>query len=302
MKRHVLGLFSGIGAFEEGCRRNGLNVGAVCEIDPYCQKVLRRHFPTAKLFGDVHDVTADTLGFRPFIVTGGFPCQDLSVANPQAEGIDGKRSGLWREMHRVIAETRPRWVVTENVPALRNRGYDRIVSDLAGIGYTGRAFVVGADDCGAPHVRKRVFIIANADGPGELQREGAVSEQRGRVDYRPSPASRAAAAKNSEVSNTADAEDLGRGTWGLRLGAQAQESFSALALENAEWSKNIGRRMPEPLIRRMDDGATAELDKADQRLKALGNAIVLRVAEAVVRSVLNVDAQLDSGRMEAAEK
>lgn len=99
------------------------------------------------------------------IVTGGFPCQDISVAGNGA-GIDGAHSGLWKEMHRVIDAVRPAWIIAENVPALRTRGIDRVLGDLERIGYECWPLVVGADDVGAPHRRKRVWIVsrlANAD-------------------------------------------------------------------------------------------------------------------------------------------
>ncbi len=114
------------------------------------------------------------------VVTGGFPCQDISVAGKGA-GINGARSGLWGEMHRVICYVRPKWVIVENVPALRTRGIDRVLGDLEGLSYEAWPLVVGADDVGAPHRRKRVWIVgrclANAERDGRGARGGVAGDE-----------------------------------------------------------------------------------------------------------------------------
>jgi DNA (cytosine-5)-methyltransferase 1 len=96
------------------------------------------------------------------VVSGGFPCQDISSAG-QRKGIDGEHSGLWREMARIISETRPVFVLIENSPHLRTRGLVRVLKDLDGMGYNTARGVFGAEDCGAPHPRKRMWIVANID-------------------------------------------------------------------------------------------------------------------------------------------
>ena len=167
----VLGLFSGIGGFELGFRRAGFDIAGVCEIEPYCQAVLRKHFPEARLYTDVKELTIERLtrdGIRPDIITGGFPCQDISLAGKGA-GLEGERSGLWFEMHRVIAETRPRWVVAENVAALRSRGLDQVLGSLAAIGYDAEWHCIPASAVGAPHRRDRIWIVAY---PSELHGHG----------------------------------------------------------------------------------------------------------------------------------
>lgn len=158
----VMGLFSGIGGFELGFRRAGFTIAGVCEIEPYACRVLEKHFPEARLYKDVKELTGERLradGIRPFVVTGGFPCQDISLAGKGA-GLGGERSGLWFEMHRVIAETRPRWVVAENVAALRSRGLDQVLGSLAAIGYDAEWHCIPASAVGAPHRRDRIWIVA----------------------------------------------------------------------------------------------------------------------------------------------
>lgn len=156
-----LDLFSGIGGFALAARWAGCETIAFCEIEPFAQAVLRKNFPGVPIHDDVTKFDGRPFRGRVDILTGGFPCQDISVAGKGA-GIEGERSGLWREMLRIITECRPAIVVAENVPALRNRGADQVLSDLEAAGYTGGAFVVGADDIGATHRRKRVWIVAFA--------------------------------------------------------------------------------------------------------------------------------------------
>ena len=155
----ILSLFSGIGGLELGLERAGL--GRTCwqvEQDPFCRQVLARHWPDAELFDDVCTVSgADFPGCE--VICGGFPCQDISVAGKGA-GLDGERSGLWRQFYRLICEIRPRLIIAENVPALVTRGLDRVLCDLASQGYDAEWEIVSAADAGAPHLRKRIFIIA----------------------------------------------------------------------------------------------------------------------------------------------
>src|SRR5947208_11045335 len=151
-------LFAGIGGFDLGFERAGIKTIWQVEIDDYCRRVLAKHWPSVERFSDVRGVGKDVLA-PVDIVSGGFPCQDLSNAGKRA-GIDGERSGLWSEMHRVICELRPRYVVVENVAALLIRGMGRVLGDLAEIGYDAEWDCFRASDFGAPHERERVFLIA----------------------------------------------------------------------------------------------------------------------------------------------
>jgi DNA (cytosine-5)-methyltransferase 1 len=133
------------------------------EFDAYARSVLLARqadgtFPTFPVWDDVR--TFDGTPWRGIVdvVSGGFPCQDLSVAGKGA-GLDGKRSGLWREMARIIGEVRPRYAFIENSPALITRGLDRVLCDLAALGFDARWGVLGASDVGAPHKRERIWIL-----------------------------------------------------------------------------------------------------------------------------------------------
>ena len=184
--RH-LSLFTGSGIGTLAAQQCGIETVAQCENDPACQHALRNLWPTAFLFEDIHGVSAESLRQRGAdeidIISGGFPCQDLSCAGKGA-GIEGSRSGLWREMFRVIRQVRPRWLVIENVPALRLRGSDRVIAPLERIGYTVWPLVVGAWAVGAPHKRDRVWIVGRlADTPpGGLGTDGAARRSGGHAD------------------------------------------------------------------------------------------------------------------------
>src|SRR5262245_43477090 len=112
-----LDLFTGLGGFTLAAEGEGFEPVAFCEIDEQCQRLLRRHYPQVEIINNVKEITKTRYGFRPTIITGGFPCQDLSVAGARA-GLAGERSGLWFEYLRIIAEYAPLWVVVENVPGL----------------------------------------------------------------------------------------------------------------------------------------------------------------------------------------
>ena len=153
-------LFAGIGGFDLGVERAGCRVDWQVEIDPWCRRVLAKHWPDVIRYEDIKTVGAHNLKFVDWIV-GGFPCQDLSVAGKQ-KGLEGDRSGLWWEMRRVISELRPGVVIVENVPNLVNHGIGHVLGSLAEIGYDAEGDIVSAQDLGAPHLRERIWIVAHA--------------------------------------------------------------------------------------------------------------------------------------------
>lgn len=159
----VLSLFAGIGGIDLGLERTGgFETVAACEIDPEARKVLAARFPGAALYDDVRALTADRLradGIFPNAIVGGFPCQDVSLAGG-GEGLSGARSGLWTEYARLVGEFRPEIVLVENVAALLGRGIDRVLGDLAAIGYDAEWHCIPASYAGARQLRDRVFIVA----------------------------------------------------------------------------------------------------------------------------------------------
>ena len=163
-----LALFAGAGGGILGGHLLGWRTVCAVEWEPYPASILAARqndgiLPPFPIWDDIQ-----TFDGRPWrgivdVVSGGFPCQDISAAGKGA-GIDGERSGMWREMARVIHEVRPRFVFVENSPMLTSRGLGTVLGDLASMGFDARWGVLGAADVGAPHQRDRIWIMANTDG------------------------------------------------------------------------------------------------------------------------------------------
>ena len=190
-------LFAGVGGFDLAMQRKGVKVVASVEIDSKCNEVLAKHFPEATQFTDVTTVKGEDLinaGFNPSkgIITGGFPCQDLSVAGKRA-GLAGERSGLFWEIARLVEETQTEYFVIENVPGLlsSNNGADFgvVLGTMADLGYSIGWRVLDAQYFGVPQRRRRVFIVgrrSTSEGVAEilfksegLRRDPASSKQAG---------------------------------------------------------------------------------------------------------------------------
>jgi len=157
----VCSLFSGIGGLDLGLERAGMKVVSQCEIDPYARRVLAKHWPGVPCHDDV--TTREYIEGEADVVCGGFPCQDVSN-NGKRAGLSAARSGLYRELVRAIRMVRPRYAVLENVAALLGGGMDRVLGDLAEIGYGAEWACIPACEVEAPHLRDRVFIVAHAYG------------------------------------------------------------------------------------------------------------------------------------------
>lgn len=164
-------LFSGIGGFELGAELSGIKTIWNCEIEKYQRSVLKRHFPNVEQFTDIKELKSP--GYVD-IVSGGFPCQDISIAG-RMEGIRGGRSGLWSEMFRIVGEVRPKYVLIENSPALLIRGFERVLCDLSKIGYNAEWQCISNQSFGFPHKRERVYIIAYTN---EIRSKGNILENR----------------------------------------------------------------------------------------------------------------------------
>lgn len=163
-------LFAGIGGFDLAAEWVGWRTVWVSEIEPFASKTLGVLFPEAINHGDITKI--DFTKVEPIdVLCGGFPCQDISNAG-KGVGIDGERSGLWREYRRAICELRPRYVVVENVSALLARGLDRVLGDLAALGYDAEWHCITASAVGAPHRRDRVWIVAYPNASGRDRDRG----------------------------------------------------------------------------------------------------------------------------------
>ena len=193
-KPTILDLFSGGGMFSYGLERAGMETVAFCEIEEYPRKVLAKHWPNIPIYDDVRTLTKERLDSDGIgsidVICGGFPCQDASTArtnndvNGSRKGINGEKTGLWKEFKRIISEFRPGFAVMENVSALLSgesgEWFGDILRDLAEIGYDAVWHCIPASNIGAPHERDRVWIIAY---PNEAQREGGCISERIYQEY-----------------------------------------------------------------------------------------------------------------------
>lgn len=258
----TLDLFSGAaGGWTLGLRRAGFETIAACELDPWRRATYQQNNPEVKLYDDVRTLTAGQLvadlGCLPAVVVGSPPCQDASAANSQGKGVDGDQTGLFFEAIRVVDECRPRWCAFENSPFLRTRGYDRIADRLEKIGYAPEPFVVAASDLGAPHGRKRVWIIAS----DASQTEPVWWFTPGGRQRRPEEAS---------------SDD------GLAASEQVGRAGLAWANDWDQWQGGIARHL------RVDDGLPAATSR--ECISAYGDAILPQISEAIARAILNVEA------------
>ena len=168
---NYLDLFSGIGGFALGAYWADMKFKNhyASEIDQYCIELYQKRFPDSIQLGDIKKIDSNKLPAVKWIISGGFPCQDISVAGKGA-GIEGKRSGLWFTYADIISRLRPRFAIMENVGALTIRGLDAVLGSLAEIGYNAEWQDIRAEDMGAPHKRERIWIVAY---PGcELREQG----------------------------------------------------------------------------------------------------------------------------------
>ena len=188
-KLQVLDLFSGIGGFSLGLENTGgFETSAFCEIEKFPQRVLNKHWPEVPIYNDVRELTKDILdrdGITIDVITGGFPCQDISIAGRKA-GINAEtRSGLWSEVFRLTSELRPQFLIVENVanllsgPTERRGGwFSRVLGDLASIGYNAEWENIPASAMGAPHRRERVWVIAYPNkNTGEQRKTLAINNE-----------------------------------------------------------------------------------------------------------------------------
>ncbi len=250
-------LFAGIGGFDLGFERAGIKTLWQVEIEDYCRKVLERHFPNAKRYAEIRECGADNLE-RVDIISGGFPCQDISNAGKRA-GIEGERSGLWSEMLRIVCELRPRYVVVENVSALLGRGMGRVLGDLAEGGYDCEWDCLPAAAFGAPHIRDRVWLLAYS------------RQEPGCADGRPD-------------SGNGCAFVLPQGN--VRTEAQRGEDRELLAMVPgihprmaADWWAH------QFSVARTVNGLSRQL--VDARNAAVGNAVVPQIAEWIAQRIIS---------------
>lgn len=258
-------LFAGIGGFDLGLERAGMRSVWQSEIDPYCQRVLARHWPDVLRVPDVRNVGADTV--PPVdLICGGFPCQPVSEAGLQKAQDDPR--WLWPQFARVVRELRPRYVLVENVRGLRRRGFGDVIGDLADLGYDAEWASIRAADIGAPHRRERVWIVAypHSDVHGFQGWPESDGSQVEPVEQSPlwddADGLRDVVADTDAIGRPRRPRVFGPG-WGTELA------------DSRGW-------LPEPGMARVANGLPGRVD----RVAALGNALVPQIAEWIGRRVM----------------
>ena len=271
----VLDLFSGIGGFSLGLERTGgFKTVAFCEIDKAAQNVLKKHWPTVPIFEDIKKLKGEDVGTID-VITGGFPCQDISLAGKGA-GLEGARSGLWWEYHRLIKETKPKWIIAENVSALRSRGLDQVLRSLAEIGYDAEWHCIPASAVGAPHRRDRIWIVAYST---QLQRNGGNDNSRIGLESK----------EESELGDRGWQENVAytsiTGLEGLRTRTICSEKEHPLSSSGSCVVRSVHKAefwAIEPNVGRVVNGVSGRVD----RLKQLGNAVVPQIPELIGKALL----------------
>ena len=295
-----LSLCSGIGGLDIAFEKAGGKILAFCELDAFCQKVLRKHWPDVPIFGDIRQLSMEVIeneGIRSAvdIIYGGFPCQPFSVAGKQKGTDDGRY--LWPEFSRLVWELRPSWVLAENVPGIVRLAADRVCADLEREGYSVGIWDYEAASVGAKHRRERVFFVAHA---GRTLRQG-ISEA---GDIREADETRNASA--TERPGSAPVADPD----GERREEQREHSEPASAHAPLECNS---KRLTQSRMDRVVNGLSKGLDGSGltfweteaeprertahgvkdrvNRLKALGNAVVPQQVYPLFKAIMEADSE-----------
>lgn len=303
-------LFSGIGGLELGLEWAGLGpVLWQCELDPFCRAVLAKRWPSVERY---EDVTSKRRYPAVNLLCGGFPCTDVSSAGKR-RGLGGKSSGLWYHFARIVREVRPSWVVVENVASGASRWLRPVRHQLHLFGYRTRALGVAAADVGAPHLRKRVFVVAHlARVPSRRSagQDGAVADANADCDAKHARTEHAEMAIPSGHPADADRNFLreqrgwcGGAKWQDERAPGIDGAYGKVAT-HAHGSRREGSgpgalevggrpseghwRTPVPDLLRVADGVSRGLHGPRARIYALGNAVVPQCAQVVGEVILQM--------------
>jgi DNA (cytosine-5)-methyltransferase 1 len=297
-------LFSGIGGFAIAVETVwGKDVTHIfCDNDKFCQQVLKKHWPEARVVEDIRAFTNAAIaqpvlaelqaggriarGEDLTILTGGFPCQPFSNAGRKRGDQDDRY--LWPEMLRVIREQKPDWVVGENVAGIINMALDQVCADLEGEGYEVRPVVLPAAALNAPHRRDRVWIIASRTGSRRARGSAGIQAEEG-LEARPKMPGKLAG--RPQRPHRLDAQNPGRKRSGGRRDGNTPGSGWQVQDARPDWTRDWAEIAGE--LCRVDDGLPVRLDGFElskpahraQRLKSLGNAIVPQVAEEIFKAI-----------------
>jgi len=282
----MLDTFAGIGGFSYAATKlvGGYRTTQFIEIDPFCQKILKKHFPFTPIHDDIRTFTA--IPGQYDVICGGFPCQSISVAGNRAGITEESRSGIFYELMRVIRMVRPRFVVLENVAAILNNGLDIVLGELSQAGYDAEWSVISASSLGACHRRSRWWCVAytNDYGSPSSSISGLDDQANNNSSKRSNQVGQSSRSIESSDSRVIQSFTKSTDSNSKRL---QRENFSKM--EREIWAKSSSRRLnpdwrsyvSKPILRRGDDGLSYRVD----RTKALGNSVVPQVAAIPLKRV-----------------
>lgn len=286
MKFTHLDLFSGIGGISLGLERTGgFETIAFCEPEPFCQKVLKKHWAHVPIYNDVNTITEEFDG-SAFIISGGFPCQPYSTAGQQRGSEDDR--DLWDQMFNCIKKYKPTWVLGENVTGIINMALDRVLSDLESEGYSCRAFVIPACSLNAKHRRDRVWIM------GYSEHDGSSSATESRITGQTSAGTQERQKETVQSKGTGRRKDdapLAHTPSGGQQGQGSSGTASDSKKNKAEQTiESVASRIrgiwaAEPELGRVAYGIPDRVD----RLTALGNAVVPQIPEIIGHAILEAE-------------
>jgi DNA (cytosine-5)-methyltransferase 1 len=286
-------LFSGIGGIDLGLERAGMQCIWQVEWDLFCQKVLAKHWPDVPRYGDIHDTGRHNLE-TPDLISGGFPCQPISLAGKREAQTDER--WLWPEFARVVDELRPRYVLVENVPGLYTAGGSEVLADLATLGYDAEWHSIPATAVGAPHIRYRFFLVAYTSSPGRQQISGSTYENEGQ-HAGGSPEETDQLTGNGQRNRPGIMANT-PGVFGKEFSWDEPGRF--LSYNEPPEIQHYQRRENsptnwwefEPNVGRVAHGVPSRVD----RLRGLGNAVVPQLAEWIGRRILDYDREVEAQR------
>ena len=296
-KLKLLDTFAGIGGFSYAAEKlvGGFQTVQFIEIDPYCQQVLNKNFPNIPIHDDITTYRAKP--HSADIITGGFPCQDLSQAGRRKGITETSRSGLWFELIRTIRMVRPKYFILENVSAILNNGLDIVLRDIYEAGYDAEWCCIPSSFVGACHQRDRWWLLgfsSNSNNNGSFRSEESRSikktdgrsKKRKNIFIKSEGSSKSTNSKNFQQSaSNPDSNRLQREV-GSRVYRPTWKTQNIRRI-NPNWRQYISK----PTIRRGDDGLSTKLDASQriQRLKQLGNTIVPQVAAIPLHRVIQLE-------------
>ena len=285
--------FAGIGGFDLGFQRAGMIPVFHCEIDPLCQRILKRHWPEVPLHDDITTLKARDIP-EAELWAGGWPCQDVSHGNAQRKGIHGSRSGLFFSLAELARKVRPRWIVLENVSGLLSSddgsAFESVIEELEEIGYMGVWFTCNTLSAGLPHNRERIFIVGSYRSPLSHQFCSDGSKLLG--DNSPRKESRTEARSSVRGEFVSDTPLLVQ----RRGGFGYTKATSYCPTIRAQSGKHQGGHSDRPILcgQKLDLGRVRETNGIPGRLdgkrgRLIGNAVAPPIAEFIGRRILAIE-------------